>query len=185
MHRADSRGKSEAKRNALPVRLAMVHGVAEQFGGWFTLRSRLGEGTTAELWLPVAEGQAPAMAQGEEALRDVAMDQPSLTVLAVDDDELVLTNTVAMLEDLGHLGIAASSGRQALDILKQRGSVDLVITDYAMPGMTGLDLANAIKKQWPEMLVVIATGFAEMAGERWQLADACEAVHRDRASRRA
>jgi CheY-like chemotaxis protein/anti-sigma regulatory factor (Ser/Thr protein kinase) len=145
--------------------LAMVHGVAEQSGGWFTLRSRPGEGTTAELWLPVIEGQAPALVRAEEVLRNAAIDQPSLTVLAVDDDELVLTNTVAMLEDLGHLGIAASSGRQALDILKQRGSVDLVITDYAMPGMTGLELANAIKKQWPEMLVVIATGFAEMAEE--------------------
>ena len=61
------------------------------------------------------------------------------------------------------LGIAASSGKQALDILKQHGSVDLVITDYAMPQMTGLELANAIKKQWPDIPVVIATGFAEMA----------------------
>jgi CheY-like chemotaxis protein len=145
--------------------LSMVHGVAEQSGGWFTLRSRPGEGTTAELWLPAAVGHAPAMARGERAVSEAAADQPSLTVLAVDDDELVLTNTVAMLDDLGHLGIAASSGRQALDILKQRVSVDVVITDYAMPQMTGLELANAIKKQWPDIPGVIATGFAEMAEE--------------------
>jgi CheY-like chemotaxis protein len=142
--------------------LSMVHGVAEQFGGWFTLHSRLGEGTTAELWLPVAERQAPAVTLGAWAVSDTAVDQPALTVLAVDDDGLVLTNTVAMLDDLGHVGIAASSGKQALDILKERGGVDLVITDYAMPQMTGLELANATKKQWPELPVVIATGFAEM-----------------------
>ena len=90
------------------------------------------------------------------------VDQSSLVVLAVDDDELVLTNTLAMLDDLGHTGIAASSGKEALDILRQQGSVDLVITDYAMPKMTGLQLAEAIKKEWPELPVVIATGFAEM-----------------------
>ena len=82
--------------------------------------------------------------------------------MAVDDDGLVLTNTVAMLDDLGHTGLAASSGKEALDILRQQGSVDLVITDHAMPQMTGLQLAEAIKKEWPELPVIIATGFAEM-----------------------
>jgi PAS domain S-box-containing protein len=145
--------------------LSMVHGVAEQSGGWFTLHSRLGEGTTAELWLPAAERQAPALARDARAESDTAVDQPALTVLAVDDDALVLTNTVAMLDDLGHVGIAASSGKQALAILDERRAVDLVITDYAMPQMTGLELANAIKKQWPDLPVVIATGFAEMTEE--------------------
>ena len=55
-----------------------------------------------------------------------------------------------------------SSGPEALDILRQQGSVDLVITDYAMPRMTGLQLADAIKKEWPELPVIVATGFAEM-----------------------
>jgi CheY-like chemotaxis protein len=143
--------------------LSMVHGVAEQFGGWFTLRSRKGEGTTAELWLPVADALTPAMALSQNTLQDTASDRLSLTVLAVDDDALVLTNTLAMLDDLGHVGIAASSGKQALDILRQRGPVDLVLTDYAMPQMTGLQLAHAIKDEWPGIPVIIATGFAEMA----------------------
>ena len=144
--------------------LSMVHGVAEQFGGWFTLRSQKGEGTTAELWLPVAEAQAKTIGPSEEPVSDAAVDG-SLVVLAVDDDELVLTNTVAMLEDLGHCGIAAFSGKQALEILRQQGSVDLVLTDYAMPQMTGLQLADAIKKEWPGLPVIIATGFAEMEPE--------------------
>jgi PAS domain S-box-containing protein len=145
--------------------LSMVHGIAEQSGGWFNLRSRKGDGTTAELWLPVAEGQTPAIGRSERRSNDPVVDQASLVVLAVDDDGLVLTNTVAMLDDLGHAGIAASSGKEALDILRQRGSVDLVITDYAMPHMTGLQLVNAIKKEWPELPVIIATGFAEMDSE--------------------
>jgi PAS domain S-box-containing protein len=145
--------------------LSMVHGVAEQSGGWFTLRSQKGEGTTAELWLPVAAGQAQAVGLAQRPAGDATADKRPLVVVAVDDDGLVLTNTIAMLDDLGHTAIAASSGPEALDILRQQGSVDLVITDYAMPRMTGLQLADAIKKEWPELPVIVATGFAEMEPE--------------------
>ena len=145
--------------------LSMVHGVAEQSGGWFTLQSRKGEGTTAELWLPAAEKQGPAVDQSRRESDDARVPRVPLVVLAVDDDGLVLTNTVAMLDDLGHTGIAASSGKEALEILRHQGPVDVVITDYAMPHMTGLQLADAIKKEWPELPVIIATGFAEMQSE--------------------
>jgi CheY-like chemotaxis protein len=145
--------------------LSMVHGVAEQSGGWFTLRSRQGQGTTAELWLPVAEGQGQQIGRSERRMFDAGANQRSLVVLAVDDDGLVLTNTVAMLDDLGHIGISASSGKEALNILRRQNSVDLVITDHAMPQMTGLQLAEVIKKEWPELPVIIATGFAEMEPE--------------------
>jgi len=70
-----------------------------------------------------------------------------------------------MLDDLGHTGIAASSGKEALEILRHQDPVDVVITDYAMPHMTGLQLADAIKKEWPELPVIIATGFAEMQSQ--------------------
>ena len=58
--------------------------------------------------------------------------------------------------------LPASSGKEALDILRRDEPVDLVITDHAMPQMTGLQLADAIKKQWPDLPVVLATGFAEL-----------------------
>jgi CheY-like chemotaxis protein len=67
-----------------------------------------------------------------------------------------------MLEDLGHTAIGAQSGKAALDILRQDNSIDLVITDQLMPQMTGLQLASAIKAQWPKLPVLIATGFAEI-----------------------
>jgi PAS domain S-box-containing protein len=142
--------------------LSMVNGIAEQSGGRFALRSREGEGTTAELWLPVAEEQRQAFDKLKRVVEDDEPEHVPLVVVAVDDDSLVLTNTVAMLDDLGHTGLPASSGEEALDLIRQQGSVDLVIADYAMPNMTGLQLAQAIKKEWPQLPVIIATGFAEM-----------------------
>ena len=123
--------------------LSMVHGLAEQFGGRFSLQSRKDEGTVAELWLPVAEGRAqpvPPRRRDDEVESSLP-----LVILAVDDDPLVLTNTAAMLEDLGHACYAASSAQEALEILKSDDRIDLVITDQAMPRMTGLQLASAIR----------------------------------------
>ncbi len=140
--------------------LSMVHGLAEQSGGRFILKSQPAQGTTAELWLPVDEGINPA-AEKQAAIREAERHQPMLVVLAVDDDPLVLTNTVAMLEDLGHTAIGVSSGKLALETLRQDNSVDLVITDQIMPQMTGVQLADAIKAEWPELAVILASGFAE------------------------
>jgi CheY-like chemotaxis protein/two-component sensor histidine kinase len=142
--------------------LSMVYGLAEQCGGYFNLRSAEGTGTVAELWLPVAGPQLNMLAQDKRALEAVPSEQGSLVVLAVDDDALVLTNTIAMLEDLGHIGIAASSAKEALEILRSREGINLVITDQAMPHTTGLQLIGDIRKEWPSMPVILATGYAEM-----------------------
>jgi CheY-like chemotaxis protein len=85
-----------------------------------------------------------------------------LTVLAVDDDPLVLTNMSAMLEDLGHTVFEATSARGALDILRRESTIELVLTDQAMPQLTGLQLIKEIKKGWPHLPVILATGFAEL-----------------------
>jgi PAS domain S-box-containing protein len=140
--------------------LPMVHGLAEQSGGRFVLRSQPGEGTTAELWLPVDDSTKPQIAR-QAGGREVDRHQPMLVVLAVDDDSLVLTNTVAMLEDLGHTAIGVSSAKAALETLRKDDSIDLVITDQIMPQMTGVQLADAIKAEWPRLSVILASGFAE------------------------
>jgi PAS domain S-box-containing protein len=142
--------------------LPMVYGLAEQSGGRFILKSQPGKGTTAELWLPVDES-ADSGIERQARVRDVDKHQPLLVVLAVDDDSLVLTNTVAMLEDLGHTAIGVSSGKVALETLRQDDSIDLVITDQIMPHMTGTQLADAIKAERPELPVIIASGFAEIS----------------------
>jgi len=141
--------------------LPMVHGMAGQIGGGFELKSKKGEGTEAVLWLPqAAAGAARADAAPGAA---VAGGAAPLTVLAVDDDALVLFNTTAMLEDLGHTAIEARSGREALEILRKT-RVDLVVTDQAMPQMTGVQLAETIRAEWPGMPVILATGYADLPG---------------------
>jgi len=146
--------------------LSMVHGFAEQSDGKLFIRSGVGTGTTAELWLPVADAQAHVRAHSQakpETNDEAAPAANPLTVLAVDDDYLVLTNTVAMLDDIGHTGIAASSAKEALAILRQTNGVDLVVTDQAMPYMTGTQLAEEIKKEWPNLPVILATGYPGFA----------------------
>jgi len=88
--------------------------------------------------------------------------QRRLTLLFVDDDFLISLSTVALLEDLGHSVIKAASGPDALDILKSGKAVDLMITDYAMPGMTGLQLAEAVRELKPDLPILLATGYAEL-----------------------
>ncbi|MGC1780323.1 MAG: PAS domain S-box protein [Xanthobacteraceae bacterium] len=148
--------------------LPMVHGLAEQSGGRFVLKSQPAEGTTAELWLPIDERTNPAV-EKQAAAREADRHQPMLIVLAVDDDSLVLTNTVAMLEDLGHTAIGVSSGNAALETLRQDDSIDLVITDQIMPQMTGMQLADAIKTEWPGLAVILASGFAETPAGKQRL----------------
>jgi len=89
-------------------------------------------------------------------------DQSALTILAVDDDALVLMSTCAMLEELGHTALEAISGKDALRILLEVGDVDLVITDQAMPGMSGVELAQAMREQRPNLPIVVATGYSEL-----------------------
>ena len=139
----------------------MVHGFAEQSGGRFTLQSQQGKGTTAELLLPVAKASPQAAGPIHSSQAAPAKKIGSLTILAVDDDALVLMNTIAMLEDLGHTAFEAFSGREALEILRREDSVDLVITDQAMPQMTGMQLAKAIKHEWPDIPVLLATGYTD------------------------
>ena len=86
----------------------------------------------------------------------------SLVIVVVDDDSLVLTNTKAMLEDFGHTVLEANSGATALGIIRKTPQVDLVITDQAMPQMTGMQLAAAIKIDWPNLPILLMSGYAEL-----------------------
>ncbi len=140
--------------------LSMVHGFAEQSGGCFILHSRKGKGTTAEIWLPIANSSTGTLSPGHPQPAPAPL-VPRLTILAVDDDALVLMNTVAMLEDLGHTTFEAYSAKEALEILRREDSIDLVITDQAMPKMSGTQFAQAIKSEWPDMPVLLATGYAD------------------------
>jgi CheY-like chemotaxis protein len=141
--------------------LPMARGVAEQSGGQLTIESAKGIGTTVTLWLPSAEVEKrPSSPETVEPSAPRA--SRPVTVLTVDDDSLVLRNTALMLEDLGHRVIEAGSGADALKALASNPGVEIVITDQNMPGMTGVQLAAQIRRRWPEVKIVLATGYAEI-----------------------
>ena len=143
--------------------LSMVHGLAAQSGGLLRIQSKLNEGTTLELWLPMA--QTPAVAA---VAAPVKMLEPSIgayKVLIVDDDHLVMTGISAMIEDLGHTPIEAHSGAEALAKLAADVEVDVVITDHAMPAMTGLQLAKSIQETYSGIPIILATGYAELPAD--------------------
>jgi CheY-like chemotaxis protein len=124
------------------------------------LFSKPGFGTRAELWLPVATGPAAG----------ASIEQPSshrgtlrhATLLLVDDDFLIGLSTATLLEDLGHTVIKATSALDALSILRHGKPIDLLITDYAMPGMTGLRLAEEARRLRPDLPILLATGYADL-----------------------
>jgi PAS domain S-box-containing protein len=146
--------------------LSMVQGLTEQSGGRLILKSSRQEGTAAEMWFPVIEAARLAELQEQPVpVEPVQAGKRSLTILAVDDDGLVLMNTALMLQDLGHQVLEANSGAEALALLRRR-KVDLVISDHAMPRMTGSELAVAIRAEWPDMPMILATGYADLPTPR-------------------
>lgn len=141
--------------------LSMVHGLASQLGGALTIQSRPGMGTNVELWLPVSS--------------DTAEDAPNLggatatgahtgVALLVDDEELVRMSTADMLTDLGYAVVEVGSAEDAVKVLDAGQSVDIVVTDHLMPGMTGTQLASYVQSVRPELPVLIVSGYAELEG---------------------
>jgi len=140
--------------------LSMIHGLMRQLGGTLKLTSAVGQGTRAELWLPATTN---SMSTADQATPE---EKPTLDekmrVLVVDDDALILMSTAAMIEDLGHEVVEASSGSAALELLRTGNKIDLLITDFSMPKMNGAELASAAREMFPDLPVLLATGYAEL-----------------------
>nr|WP_255699763.1 ATP-binding protein [Jiella avicenniae] len=146
--------------------LSMVQGFVGTVGGRMSIKSCPGKGTTVTLLLPAAPSPADGVFADDELETADVKDHPErkLRILVVDDDALVLMNSAALLNDLGHETFALSSAEEALSFLQNATThrpVDLVLTDHAMPHMTGLELARLLRKSWPSLPVVLATGYAE------------------------
>ena len=140
--------------------LSMVHGLAGQLGGMLDSKSELGKGTAATIWLPVSS-DTPAADAGDEAVVTVAGN--SATILLVDDEELVRTGTAEMLCDLGYEVVQADSGAEALRMLRSGIEVDLMITDFLMPGMNGVALIEHSVALAKDMKVLLVTGYSTIA----------------------
>ncbi|GAB2577999.1 PAS domain-containing sensor histidine kinase [Dyella jejuensis] len=146
--------------------LSMVHGLIEQSGGRMVIKSSRNFGTRVELWLPGVHSGTVVLAPKEELPPPKSLQRlRSLRVVVVDDDPLVLNATGAVLQDLGHDVIEVPSAEDALQILENKPDVDILITDHAMPGMTGAQLIGEVNIRWPSLPVVLATGYAEIPAD--------------------
>jgi signal transduction histidine kinase/ActR/RegA family two-component response regulator len=142
--------------------LAMARGFAEQSGGAFVLTSAAGEGTTVSLWLPLAtSGETTAAAEtAASAVHDMAAGLLT-RLLLVDDDALVREVLAGQLEELGYRVTRVHSAPAALARLDAGDTPDLMITDYAMPGMNGAVLLAEARRRHPGLPVLLLTGFAD------------------------
>jgi PAS domain S-box-containing protein len=142
--------------------LSMVYGFVKQSGGHVQLYSEVGLGTTVRIYLPV-KGEAKAAEEGVPKMKS-ARGANNETILVVEDDERVRRVSVRRLTELGYRIIEAEDGPAAIAILKRDEPIDLVFTDVVMPGgMTGIDLAQAIRKLRPSLKILFTSGYAEPA----------------------
>jgi CheY-like chemotaxis protein len=140
--------------------LSMVYGVAKQSGGVARIRSKPGEGTTISVILPrTYEPMPDAEEPGPE---EAAAAQTSVSVLVVDDEPEVRRVLVQTLEELGHKVATAADGKEALARLEAQ-TFDLLMLDFAMPGMNGAQVAEAARRLRPDQKLVFVTGYAETA----------------------
>lgn len=139
--------------------LSQVLGFAKQSGGGVCIRSRLGKGTSVHIYLPRAEAE---MAVAEAAPAPVrAVEGGGARILLVDDDSAVREVTALLLRDFGYVVVEADSGASALDLLDGKMTCDLIIIDFAMPDMSGAELARHVQAKWPALPILFVTGFAE------------------------
>ena len=139
--------------------LATVYGIVKQHGGYIYAYSEKGKGTTFKIYLPASKKNAE---ETESKPENRTLPRGNETILIVDDNESIRQLIIETLKPLGYNCLHAGSGKSAIDILrKYRGEVHLLLTDVVMPGMSGKELAETIKKERPEIKVIFMSGYAE------------------------
>jgi PAS domain S-box-containing protein len=141
--------------------LSQVLGFAKQSGGGVRIETESGKGTSVQVFLPRAREKRadprPPLPQGEASFAG-----PRGLILLVDDDDMVRENTALMLRDLGFSVLQAGSGAAALEILEDGRALDLLMVDFAMPGMNGAEVAKAAAAKRPRLPILYVTGYAEL-----------------------
>jgi len=137
--------------------LAVVNGIVKRHQGAITVQSEPGKGTTFSLYIPRVDVQPEATMQGEDPLP-----RGSERILFVDDEPAVMAMATRLLEHLGYKVTSQTNSVNALEVfLSSPDEFDLVITDYTMPKLTGIDLAREVRRIRPDMRIVLCTGFSE------------------------
>ena len=133
--------------------LSQVYGFIAQSGGDVLIKSSAGKGTTIDIYLPAATGDA-------ECLEDVHGRPVAETVLIVEDEPDLLAGAATLFRSIGYDVVTAVDAVAAIDILKSRPGIDIVFSDVKMPGgMSGIELAHRVREQYPSIRIVLASGF--------------------------
>jgi PAS domain S-box-containing protein len=140
--------------------LAQVFGFAKQSGGGVSIDTAENAGTTINVYLPSIAQTATPVISLSDMPGNADADDLHRTILLVDDDPDVRSVTSMMLSSLGYSVVEAESGDEALK--KIDSAIDLVLTDFAMPNMTGAELAEIVKREHPELPIMFITGFADI-----------------------
>nr|WP_277620989.1 PAS domain-containing protein [Sphingomonas turrisvirgatae] len=141
--------------------LSMAHGLAAQLGGALIIQSEQGVGTNVDLWLPVSGTSASS---GEVYDVGAMIGDARGIALLVDDEQAVRASTADMLAEFGFQVQEATSGETALALVADGLMPDLLVTDHLMPGMTGVELAQTLRETFPQLPVLIVSGYAEVEG---------------------
>jgi PAS domain S-box-containing protein len=142
--------------------LAQVFGFAKQSGGGVRIETRVGQGTAVKIFLPRATVDVADHRAGSVDASKRPQTMKRSRVLVVDDNRAVLKSTVRMLDCLGHATASAESGSEALRLLASNQEIDLVLADFAMPEMSGGELAKAICAMRPTLPVILMTGYSDL-----------------------
>jgi CheY-like chemotaxis protein len=138
--------------------LAQVVGFAKQSGGGIGIETRVGKGTSVRVFLPRSKD-----ARVDHDLFSIARlgsgTEATATILVVDDDAAVLKTTVRLLDALGYSVVPALNGEEALRLIDSRSEIDLILADYAMPAMSGVEFAKMIETARPALPVILVTGY--------------------------
>lgn len=138
--------------------LTIAFGVVKAHGGSLEIQSEENEGTTVSMRFPGANGDL-AQLEAEPAAAEIA--ETSIKVLIVDDDDQFLTIIPQLVSALGHTTATANRGQAALDQLAGGLEVDLVILDQNMPGLSGTETLQLLRKSWPHLPVILGTGYLD------------------------
>jgi PAS domain S-box-containing protein len=141
--------------------LSMIYGFARQSNGHATIDSRLGEGTSIRLYLPRYQGGVAA--PHRSAARASEHAASGETVLVVEDEPIVRSVILEMLQDQGFRTLEAVDGPSGLRLLRSRARIDLLVTDVGLPGLTGRQLADQARETRPGLKILFMTGYAESA----------------------
>jgi CheY-like chemotaxis protein len=138
--------------------LSQVYGFTKQSGGAARIESKVGQGTTVRIYLPRVNGVPAAKVDPKENLAEIL---GVATILVVEDDVDVREMIVGILSDLGYETLVATNAAEALEVLEEESSVDLLFTDIVMPGgMSGIELARQVSRMRPRLKVLLSSGYA-------------------------